>query len=127
MVFVQKRFVFALALALALTASAAFAATNAASADKTEKKNAAAAAIEKITGTTKPAASKTEASKPVNKTETAKPATHESAKTASLDAMIAQKLKEKENGGSAAVSKPAAPKTEVPNLAFPNRCKRSKP
>ena len=112
MVFVQKRFVFALALAMALTASAAFAAANVASADKTEKKNAAAAAIEKITGTNKPATSKTEASKPANKTETAKPAGHESAKTASLDAMIAQKVKEK-NGTSSVPSKPATSKTEV--------------
>lgn len=98
----------ALVLALVLSASAAFAAQTSASASKTEKKNAASAAIEQITGSSKQTASKPAdktavkpagkaAPKSEDKTVAAKPAPHYSSKTASLDAMIAQQVRDREN------------------------------
>lgn len=98
----------ALVLALVLSASAAFAAQTSASASKTEKKNAASAAIEQITGSGKQTASKPAdktavkpagkaAPKSEDKTVAAKPAPHYSSKTASLDAMIAQQVRDREN------------------------------
>ena len=112
----KKKFTAVLVLAFALAASASFAAQSTAAAGKTEKKNAATAAIERITAAnsqtapksadkTAPKTAPKNAPKTVvktapgsaDKTAAAGQTSHYSSKTASLDAMIAQKVKEREN------------------------------